>query len=253
MPSMFSNSLPADLDSQRLPRHIAIIMDGNGRWATNQNLPRTIGHAQGAKTLKQVLRCCQDWGIQALTVYAFSTENWGRPAEEVNFLMSLCERMLRKELAEMHQQGVKINFIGDASALPITVAQAINNSIEVTQHNSGIQFNIAMNYGSRAEITSACQQIARQIKAGTLKPEDIDDATIEQQLWTAGLPEPDLLIRTSGEQRLSNYLLWQLAYTELYFTNTLWVDFDRAALHQALQEYQNRQRRFGAVQNMTAA
>jgi undecaprenyl diphosphate synthase len=253
MTNMFSNSLPPDLDPQRLPQHIAIIMDGNGRWATNQNLPRTIGHAQGAKTLKHILRCCQDWKITALTVYAFSTENWGRPIEEVNFLMSLCERMLRKELAEMHQQGVKINFIGDLSALPITVAQAIENSIKLTQHNPGIQFNIAMNYGSRAEITNACQQIAKQIKAGTLKPEDIDDTTIEQQLWTAGLPAPDLLIRTSGEQRLNNYLLWQLAYTELYFTDTLWVDFDRAALHQALQEYQHRQRRFGVVPKMSAA
>jgi undecaprenyl diphosphate synthase len=253
MPSMFSNSLPADLDPKKLPRHIAIIMDGNGRWATNQNLPRTIGHAQGAKTLKHILRCCQDWGIEALTVYAFSTENWGRPAEEVNFLMGLCERMLRKELAEMHQQAVKINFIGDLSALPLTVGQTIENSIELTRHNPGIQFNIAMNYGSRAEITSACQQIARQIKDGTLKPENIDEATIEKQLWTAGLPAPDLLIRTSGEQRLSNYLLWQLAYTELYFTDTLWVDFDRNALHQALQEYQHRQRRFGAVPAMNAA
>jgi undecaprenyl diphosphate synthase len=253
MSQTLNNSLPTDLDPQGLPRHIAIIMDGNGRWATQRNLPRTIGHAQGAKTLKHILRCCQDWGIEALTVYAFSTENWGRPMEEVNFIMNLCERMLQKELAEMHQQGVKINFIGDSSALPLTVARAIHHSIELTQNNPGIQFNIAMNYGSRAEITSVCQQIAQQIQAGTLQPEDIDEDTIEQQLWTAGLPAPDLLIRTSGEKRLSNYLLWQLAYTELYFTDTLWVDFDQTALHQALQEYQNRQRRFGKVSSRDAA
>jgi undecaprenyl diphosphate synthase len=253
MSNMFNTSLPADLDPQKLPRHLAIIMDGNGRWAAQRHLPRSIGHAQGAKTLKQILRCCQDWGMEALTVYAFSTENWGRPPEEVNYLMNLCERMLQKELAEMHQRGVQVRFIGDIAALPITVARAIDHSIELTQHNSGIQFNIAMNYGSRAEITSVCQQIAKQIQAGTLQPADINEGTIEQQLWTADSPAPDLLIRTGGEQRLSNYLLWQLAYTELYFTDTLWVDFDRAALYQALQEYQSRQRRFGTVSSCNAA
>ncbi len=253
MPNMFSTSLPADLDPQKLPRHLAIIMDGNGRWATRRHLPRSIGHAQGAKTLQQILCYCHDWGIKALTVYAFSTENWQRPLMEVNYLMNLCERMLHQELAEMHQLGIQIQFIGDLTALPMTVARAIDQAIERTQHNSGLQFNIAMNYGSRAEITQVCQQLAHQIQAGTLQPADINETTIEQQLWTAGTPAPDLLIRTGGEQRLSNYLLWQLAYTELYFTDTAWVDFDRAALHQALQVYQQRQRQFGAVLSSSAA
>jgi undecaprenyl diphosphate synthase len=242
-----SNQFPAELNSQFLPKHVAIIMDGNGRWATQRNMPRTIGHSQGARTLKNLLRCCSDWGIGALTVYAFSTENWQRPLDEVNFLMMLFERTLQQELAEMHAQGVKVNFLGDLTALPITLNRLVQQSIELTQNNSGIQFNVAINYGGRADITTACQEIARKIQQGTMQVADITEELIEQHLSTGGLPAPDLMIRTSGEMRLSNFLLWQLAYAEMYFTETLWVDFDRHELQQALAVYQQRQRRFGGL------
>jgi undecaprenyl diphosphate synthase len=241
------NSLPANLDPQRLPKHVAVIMDGNGRWATQRGLPRIAGHRQGANTLKHRLRTCKDWGIQALTVYAFSTENWRRPTEEVDFLMMLFERLLQKELKEMHREDVQINFIGDLSALPKPVSQVMESAIATTANNRTIQFNVAVNYGSRAEITRACQELAHQVQQGTLHPDEITEERIHQQLYTHDLPDPDLLIRTSGEMRLSNFLMWQLAYTELYFTDALWVDFDRDAFHQALLHYQQRDRRFGGV------
>jgi undecaprenyl diphosphate synthase len=242
-----STPFPIELNAQYLPRHIAIIMDGNGRWAQQRSLPRTIGHGQGARTLKNILRYCSDWGIAALTVYAFSTENWQRPLDEVNFLMSLFERMLQQELAEMHSRQVKISFLGDLTALPITLLKLVQEAITLTQHNQGIQFNVAINYGGRADITKACQDIVRKAQAGELKVADVTEATIEEHLTTQGLTAPDLLIRTSGEMRLSNFLLWQMAYTEMYFTETLWVEFDRAELQRALQVYQQRQRRFGGL------
>jgi undecaprenyl diphosphate synthase len=238
---------PIELNAQYLPQHIAIIMDGNGRWAKQRSLPRTIGHGQGARTLKNILRYCSDWGIAALTVYAFSTENWHRPLDEVNFLMSLFERMLQQELAEMHAQQVKISFLGDLTALPITLLKLVREAIELTKHNQGIQFNVAINYGGRADITKACQTIARKVQMGELKVADVTEAAIEEHLTTQGLTAPDLLIRTSGEMRLSNFLLWQMAYTEMYFTETLWVDFDRDELQRALLVYQKRQRRFGGL------
>jgi undecaprenyl diphosphate synthase len=239
------SSLPPELDPSRLPTHIAIIMDGNGRWAEQRKMPRTVGHAQGARTLKHILTCCNEWGISALTVYAFSTENWRRPVDEVNYLMSLFERMLAQELATMHDQGVKLQFLGDLTGLPISVARVMEKSIELTQHNRGIVFNVAMNYGGRSEIVETCRSLAAQVQAGTMNLHDINEMTFGQQLSDS--LAPDLLIRTSGEMRLSNFLLWQLAYTELYFTDTLWVDFDRAELQKAIVEYQRRQRRFGGV------
>jgi undecaprenyl diphosphate synthase len=239
--------LPADLDPHCLPCHIAVIMDGNGRWAKQRGLPRIAGHRQGAKTLKELLRCCKDWGIGALTAYAFSTENWCRPTEEVNFLMLLFERLLRREMEEMQREGVRISFMGDLSALPKTLQQEMERSIVATAKNQAIQFNIAVNYGSRAEITQVCRQIAEQVRQGKLNPADVTEALIAQNLNASHLPDPDLLIRTSGEMRLSNFLLWQLAYTELYFTDTLWPDFDRGAFHQALLDYQGRDRRFGRI------
>jgi undecaprenyl diphosphate synthase len=241
------HQLPPELHPQFLPQHVAIIMDGNGRWATQRNMPRTIGHSQGARTLKNLLHCCSDWGIGALTVYAFSTENWQRPLDEVNFLMMLFERMLQQELAEMHAQKVKINFLGDLTALPITLNRLVQQSIELTQYNRGIQFNVAINYGGRADITKACQEIAQEVQRGNIQVADITEESIEQHLSTRGIPAPDLMIRTSGEMRLSNFLLWQLAYTEMYFTDTLWVDFDRQELQKTLIIYQQRQRRFGRI------
>jgi undecaprenyl diphosphate synthase len=238
-------SLPAELNAELLPRHVAMIMDGNGRWAEQRKMPRTIGHSQGARTLKKLLQCCNDWGIAALTVYAFSTENWRRPVDEVNFLMDLFERLLQQELQAMHEQGVKLTFLGDLSGMPISVARVMTKAIELTQHNRGIAFNVAMNYGGRQEIINTCQALATQVQAGLLHPQEINEAMFQQQIST--LPDPDLLIRTSGELRLSNFLLWQLAYTELYFTDTLWVDFDATEFQKALLVYQSRQRRFGGL------
>jgi len=246
-------TLPLDLDRDRLPQHVACIMDGNGRWAKQRGLPRIAGHRQGARILKDLVRCCQDWGIPTLTVYAFSTENWQRPLKEVEFLMRLFERLLRKELAEMHREGVRLQFLGDLSELPETLQAEMQHACKTTAHNQGVTFNVAVNYGSRLEITRACQAIAQQVQQGLLQPEDIDETAISQQLYTLDGPDPDLLIRTSGEQRLSNYLLWQLAYTELYFTDRLWPDFDRSAFHEALLAYQQRDRRFGKVPTVLSA
>jgi undecaprenyl diphosphate synthase len=240
-------TLPSDLDVNRLPQHVAVIMDGNGRWATRQGLPRIAGHRQGARTLKELLRCCKDWGIGALTAYAFSTENWRRPTEEVDFLMLLFERLLRRELVEMQREGVKISFVGDLAALPTVLQREIQRAIAETLHNQAIHFTVAINYGSRAEMVNACRQIAEQVQQQELKPEAVNEALISQNLYTAGTSDPDLLIRTSGEMRLSNFLLWQLAYTELYFTDCLWPDFDRTEFHQALLSYQGRDRRFGQL------
>lgn len=239
--------LPSDLDRQRLPQHVAAIMDGNGRWATQRGLPRFVGHRQGVQALKNLLRCCKDWGIDILTVYAFSTENWGRPNDEVDFLLVLFERLLRSELAEMKSEGVRLQFLGDWSPLPPTLKREMERAATDTADNEAVLFNVALNYGSRGEITRACRQIAEQVASGKLAPEDISDRHLVQSLDTAGLPDPDLLIRTSGEMRLSNFLLWQLAYAEIYFTQTLWPDFDRQEFHRALFSYQNRQRRFGKV------
>ncbi len=239
--------LPTDLDKTRLPQHVAVIMDGNGRWAKRLSLPRVMGHQKGVDTLKDLLRCCRDWGIPALTAYAFSTENWGRPLEEVEFLMTLFERVLRREIAAMIKENVRIRFVGNLSSLPTSLQEEISRSMEDTKNNAGIQFTVATNYGGREEITHACQAIAAKVQQGLVNLEEIDEVLFEQHLYTVGLPSPDLLIRTSGELRLSNFLLWQLAYAEIYVTPTLWPDFDRSQFHQALINYQSRERRFGKL------
>ena len=239
--------LPPDLKQERLPRHVAVIMDGNGRWAKRQGRPRFMGHKAGVDALKDLLRCCKDWGIQALTAYAFSTENWGRPLEEVDFLMTLFERVLRRELREMMHENVQIQFVGNLNALPASLQAEIERSMADTQHNQGIQFTVATNYGGRQEILHACRAIAHQVQQGLLQPDEIDEALFERHLYTAGICDPDLLIRTSGEMRISNFLLWQMAYAEIYITETLWPDFDRTEFHRALFSYQQRERRFGKV------
>ncbi|MTJ13710.1 isoprenyl transferase [Anabaena sp. UHCC 0187] len=239
--------LPPDLKRELLPQHVAVIMDGNGRWAKSRGLPRIMGHKAGADTLKNLLRCCEDWGIQALTVYAFSTENWKRPREEVNFLMALIRRFLRQELKEMVQKNVHIEFMGVLSELPLSLQQEISRSTEATRHNTGIRFSIATNYGGRQEILQACRAISQKVQNGLIKPEDISEEVFEAHLYTAGVADPDLLIRTSGEMRLSNFLLWQMAYGEIYITDALWPDFDRNEFHRALSAYQQRERRFGKV------
>jgi len=239
--------LPADLDSARLPKHVAVIMDGNGRWAKRQGLPRIMGHRRGVDSLKDLLRCCKDWGICALTAYAFSSENWGRPLDEVNFLMTLFERVLRQELQEMMAENVKIRFVGNLQALPESLQAEISRSMTETRNNQGIEFTVATNYGARQEIVHACRAIAEKVQQGLITPEQIDESMFARHLYTAELADPDLLIRTSGEMRLSNFLLWQVAYSELYVTNTLWPDFNRQEFHQALLAYQKRDRRFGKV------
>jgi len=239
--------LPSDLDQERLPKHVAVIMDGNGRWAKRRGIPRIMGHRRGVDTLKQLLRCCDDWGISALTAYAFSTENWGRPIEEVEFLMTLFERVLMRELKEMMEEDVRIQFVGNLTALPQSLQAQIERAMIQTQNNTGIQFTVATNYGGREEILQACRTIATQVQHGQLQPEDIDEALFSRHLYTANIGDPDLLIRTSGEMRLSNFLLWQMAYAEFYITDAFWPDFDREAFHQALIAYQKRDRRFGKV------
>jgi undecaprenyl diphosphate synthase len=239
--------LPTDLKRELLPQHVAVIMDGNGRWAKRQGLPRIMGHKRGVDALKDLLRCCQDWGIQALTAYAFSTENWKRPQEEVDFLMTLFQRVLRQELREMVEENVQIKFVGNLQALPRSLQQEISRSMEETKDNRGIRFSVATNYGGRQEILQACQAIAKQVQQGLLQPDEINEQVFESHLYTAGIIDPDLLIRTSGEMRLSNFLLWQMAYGEIYITDALWPDFDRAEFHRALCAYQQRERRFGKV------
>ena len=245
---MHTYSVPADISPACLPRHVAVIMDGNGRWANQRGLPRVAGHRQGAKTLKDLLRCCKDWGIGALTAYAFSTENWRRPTTEVDFLMVLFEKMLKKELTAMHREGVRIHFVGDLSALSPVLRKEMNRAMAETAENTAIDFNVAVNYGSRSEIAAACQQIAKKVEKGEMAAHEVTEETVSQHLYTRGC-DPDLLIRTSGEQRLSNFLLWQLAYTEMVFTDVFWPDFDRAQFHQALLTYQGRDRRFGSAKD----
>jgi len=239
--------LPSDLKRDRLPNHVAVIMDGNGRWASRRGLPRSMGHRRGVDTLKELLRCCHDWGISALTAYSFSTENWSRPLEEVEFLMALFERVLRQELAELVRENVKIRFAGNLGELPASLRKEIEQSMASTQDNKGIQFTIAKNYGGRQEIMQACRTIAHKVSQGDLQPDEIDESLFEAHLYTAGTRHPDLLIRTSGEMRLSNFLLWQTAYAELHITDTLWPDFNRAEFHHALLDYQKRDRRYGGV------
>lgn len=241
--------LPADLVRERLPKHVAVIMDGNGRWAKQRGLPRIMGHRRGVDTLKKLLRCCRDWGIEALTAYAFSTENWGRPLEEVDFLMTLFERVLRQELAEMMAEDVRIRFVGNLAALPSSLQSEIAAAMDKTQDNQGISFTIATNYGGRQEIVQACRAIAAQVQQGQLTLDEVTEALFARHLYTADLRDPDLLIRTSGELRISNFLLWQLAYAEIYVTETLWPDFDQVEFHRAVYAYQQRDRRFGKVKH----
>ena len=247
MTAQLINNLSTQIDRAKLPSHVAVIMDGNGRWAKQRGLPRIEGHRRGASTLKEMLRYCKNIGIKTLTAYAFSTENWGRPTGEVNFLMSLFERLLQKELREMEAEEVCINFIGDLTPLPPSLQQEMQRSMERTKNNQGVYFNVAINYGSRHEMINACQQIAQKVQQGELTAAEIDDRTISDHLYTAASPDPDLLIRTSGEMRLSNFMLWQLAYTEIYVTDTLWPDFNSDQFDRAIVSFQSRDRRFGKV------
>lgn len=222
-------------------KHIAVIMDGNRRWAKEKNLPSAMGHKKGVDALKTTLRACKDFGIKYLTVYAFSTENWKRKKEEVDFLMELLAITLTNELAEMHSEGVVISFIGDISKLSDKLQKILANSVETTKNNSGVHLQIAFNYGARDEIVHAVKSIVER----GVKSEDITEEMISENLYTKNIPDPDLLIRTGGEKRISNYLLWQIAYSEILVTDEYWPEFGRESLARAVEEFKNRQRRFG--------
>ncbi|MGB6975967.1 MAG: isoprenyl transferase [Gammaproteobacteria bacterium] len=228
-----------------LPKHVAIIMDGNGRWAQQRHLPRIAGHQAGAKAVKEIVRTCGEKGIAALTLFAFSSENWGRPTDEVSFLMELFLKTLHLETKNLHKNNVQLRIIGDQSRFHKKLQQRIHYAQQLTANNTGLKLIIAANYSGRWDIAEATRQLGQAIAEGKLQPEQITIDLLQTKLALADLPEPDLFIRTSGEVRISNFLLWQLAYTELYFTETLWPDFTTACLEQALQEYSKRQRRFG--------
>ena len=229
------------------PRHVAIIMDGNGRWARERLLPRPLGHRSGMKSVREVVEGSLAAGVEVLSLFAFSQENWQRPTTEVSALMSLLEEYIQREADELEGQGVRVRILGDIDRLTGATRKAVDRVIAQTAHNSKLTLNLFISYGSRAEMVRAARRIAEEVAAGTLKPEQVDESAFAERLYTADCPDPDLLIRTSGEQRISNFLLWQLAYTELFISPVLWPDFDRATLYEAILDYQSRDRRFGRV------
>jgi len=237
----------AQIDSSKLPKHVAVIMDGNGRWAKQHGKPRVFGHRNGIKSVREISEAAAELGIQYLTLYAFSTENWSRPKLEVDALMLLLIQTVKKELKTLNDNSIKLNAIGDLQSLPSKTHQALLEGIEDTKHNDRMTLNLALNYSSRWEITNSVKEIAKDIKAGKIDAEDISDKLLESYLTTSGMPDPELMIRTSGEHRISNYLLWQLAYSELYFTDVFWPDFRKEHFYKALVDFQSRERRFGKI------
>jgi undecaprenyl diphosphate synthase len=240
-----SASLLAQFDPATTPRHVAIIMDGNGRWAKKRALPHVAGHSAGAKALRECITASIELGIRYLTIYSFSSENWTRPAEEVSGLMSLFADVLEREMANLQSMGVRMTVIGDMDALPERTRQAFERVSASTADNDVLTLVVALNYGGRAEIARAARQLAQEAADGTLDPASVDESLLESRLYTAEIPDPDLLIRTSGEMRVSNFLLWQIAYSELWVTSTLWPDFGRTDLLRAVIDYEKRDRRFG--------
>jgi undecaprenyl diphosphate synthase len=235
------------LDKERIPSHIAIVMDGNGRWAAKRSLPRLAGHNAGMGVLKEIVKSCSSLGVGHLTVYAFSTENWKRPEEEVGGIFRILVAYVEKELAELHQNNVRVTVLGDYSALPREAVIKLDEALDRTKENTGLAFHIALNYGSRDEILQGIRSLANEVRDGRLNVEEIDAQKLSEHLYTKGIPDPDLVIRTSGEKRLSNFLLWQSAYSEFVFTDVYWPDFTPAHLDAAIEEYQGRSRRFGGV------
>ena len=245
-----STPLPA---ADRIPRHLAVIMDGNGRWAQQRRRPRIIGHRAGTRAVNQCIDFCLDQGIQALTLFAFSSENWGRPEEEVGALMKLFMNALDREVAELHRRGVRIRFIGERERFNTAIRAHMAEAEAQTRGNSGLTLTIAASYGGRQDIAAAARSLAEDVAAGRLSPRDIDETLFAQRVALADLPPPDLFIRTGGDFRISNFLLWQLAYTELWFTETLWPELDAATLRRALDDYASRERRFGLTGAQVAA
>jgi undecaprenyl diphosphate synthase len=237
------------LDPQRLPRHIAIIMDGNGRWARQRGLPRIEGHRRGVKSVRATVEECCRLGIGQLTLYCLSVENWKRPQQELDFLMALLRHYLVEERAEIMEQNIRFTTIGRKSELPAPIIREIDENERISRENSGMVLCLAINYGGRAELVDAVRALAEQVRQGRLEPSHIDESTLSDALYTSGMPDPDLLIRTAGERRVSNFLLWQISYAELWVTDACWPDFDRNCLHAALRDYANRERRFGGLKD----
>lgn len=241
------NTLLQSIDRHRLPNHIAIIMDGNGRWALKRGLPRSLGHRAGVESLRNIVQLCSELGVKVLTCYAFSTENWKRPKDEVSFLMDLLVEYLDKEIEELHSKQVKINAIGHLSELPQPAQDALTRAFRKTENNAGLILNLALNYGGRTELIDAMVAIAGLVKNNRLDLSEINESVVKEHLYTAGMPDPDLLIRPSGDFRISNFLLWQLAYTEFWLSEVMWPDFKKIHLLQAILDFQRRERRFGGL------
>jgi len=244
---------PEQSAPRRIPQHVAVIMDGNGRWANKRGLPRTLGHKEGAETVRKVAEAASNLGIKYLTLFGFSTENWNRPAEEVGELMALMRYYVKSNIADLHKNGVRLRVIGERHRLEPDILQLVEHAEKTTAANDKLNLTIAFSYGARQEIVTAAQKLAFEVQAGTLRPEEIDQTRLGHALLTADMPDPDLLIRTSGEKRISNFLLWQLAYTELVFVDTLWPDFGYADLDAAITEYNGRERRYGGVMQQKTA
>ena len=232
-------------DSQQVPKHIAIIMDGNGRWAKNRHQPRFMGHRAGVKSVEKIVKHCVKCEVEVLSLFAFSSENWRRPSKEVSLLMELFAVALKQQTKRIHKNNARLRIVGDISKFSISLQKQIEEAQTITQNNTGLTINIAANYGGRWDVTQSVKQLAERVKQGSLDIEDITEQHITQGLMTADLPEPDLFIRTGGEQRVSNFMLWQMAYTEFYFTDTLWPDFDEQVLDTAIASFNQRERRFG--------
>ena len=237
--------MPKSIDTSHIPRHVAIIMDGNGRWAKRQNRPRLYGHKVGVESVQEIVEAAMELGIDVLTLYAFSTENWKRPEDEVGGLMGLLKNYLQKELSRMLKNEIRLTCIGDIRKLPGDVRQVLEQAMEETAQNEKFTLNLALNYGGRAELIQAIRTIAEDVQSRTLSVDDINEQVVDKHLYTQSLPDPDLLIRTGGEARLSNFLLWQISYAEIYFTDVMWPEFRKEAFREAILEYQRRERRFG--------
>lgn len=244
--------LKNQIDTERLPRHVAVIMDGNGRWAKEKGKPRVFGHHNGVKSVREVTEAAAELGVEYLTLYAFSTENWGRPKFEVNALMTLLVNTIRTEIKTLMDNDVKLNAIGELAQLPSQCYKELLEAIEKTKDNKRMTLTLALNYSAKWEIIEAVKSIAAEVQKGNLQVENIENATFDAALSTAGMPDPELMIRTSGETRISNFLLWQLAYAELYFTPVFWPDFDRQEFYKAILDFQNRERRFGKTSEQIA-
>ena len=245
-----NNNLSNKIDKQKVPEHVAIIMDGNGRWATKQGLPRTYGHKKGVIVLKEILKASKKLGCKVITVYAFSTENWTRPTKEVDFLINLFSEVLKNEIEEINEDSTKIKFIGDLTPFPETLKKIISDAEFLTKNNNKFLLNVCVNYGGRQEIVKVAKELALKSSSGEIKPSEVNEELFNSELLTRGIKDPELLIRTSGEKRISNFLLWQLAYSEIYISEVMWPDFNEFEFLRAIIDYQSRNRRFGGIESL---